>query len=133
MKIEDFLKKVYQKTDLEMNNPLSVSKSVPHFYSQSINMTYFYLQQLGEKENERNLLYGNKVKYYIENYNIDIKNKSDRDSYINTDDKIHEIDKEIRKIKNILTTLDNVVKYLKDIQYNIRNIIDLEKFKKGDL
>jgi hypothetical protein len=132
MDLQELTTSIVKDTDLNKNDELKVSRSIPHYYSLVVLEIHRNLKTLNEANHERDLLYGDKVKYFIEKYDFEIKNKSDRDHYINAEKEINEKNIEIGKIKNNLTTLDNLLKYLKDIQYNIKNIIDLEKMKRGE-
>lgn len=127
---------IFEKTDLTIHGIKDVSKIIPTLYSNAIFEADKIMHILSDMKIDYEKKLSERYEYFIDESDEDIfsilKNKEERTLFIrNSEEEIIEMKRNINKLENKLETIERTIKYLKDLQGNIRNIIEFEKFRAG--
>jgi len=134
--MKEFITKIYEETDLQRNDITKVSKKIPSIYSKIIGMTDGIMESCIILQRKYNEKLKERYDFYKDESEEDIfsafTSKSERDFYIkNSEKELMDLNDSINKLKNKLDNCERLIKYLKDLQQNISNIIQYEKFRMG--
>jgi peptidoglycan hydrolase CwlO-like protein len=107
----------------DMNGTLALQQNL---ISIVIKMTY----SLIKLENEYSLKRKNKYHYYKTDYDYDLS-KKELDMYTDADDELKDMRYKIAKIKFQIESLDKQIDFLRNKQFQIKNLIEWEKYTNG--
>ena len=107
----------------DMNGTLALQQNL---ISIVIKMTY----SLIKLENEYGLKRKNKYHYYKTDYDYDLS-KKELDMYTDADDELKDMRYKIAKIKFQIESLDKQIDFLRNKQFQIKNLIEWEKYTNG--
>jgi hypothetical protein len=138
---EDFEKlKIYVETEFKLTESNVLQKSL------QISNLLYELTSIYSKESkllkiqqiEKDKFYGELYRYYRygemkgrPNFQQSLSTKSEIDPYIESDELYYKIALEVAGQEVIVNYLEQIVKSINSLGYNIKNYIDLQKFNKG--
>lgn len=98
---------------------------------------HFYLleftshsQVLKTKKAELERAFGEKVKYYKEEYDRELR-MSEIEKYVFTDPKYYNMHLEVMDLEVLCRYLEDIIKRVSGLQYDIKNYIELRRFFAG--
>lgn len=138
---EDF-DKLKKQVELEMkldpSNITAKSISLSNLNYELLAILSNQKRLLNSMKIERDRVYGKLYHYYKfgrlegrENFAFSLDSKSEIESYIKSDDVYYKLAISLSQQEIIVDYLDQIIKSINSINYNIRNYVELQKFTKG--
>ena len=123
--------KIAKEIDLTVHSPISVSTKIPHYYSLCLSSTYKLVDQLICLETEYTQLNGERIKYYLDKADLQIKTRDDRNAVIASEETMRVLNNKIARLNNSIKLLENGLKLIKQTSDEIKNIGVMKKIDKG--
>jgi hypothetical protein len=126
IKLKEFSKNKFKITE---ENVLSQAISIPSSYHYYLDIYADELKILKNKITERDKLYGTLYDSIRFGGNKELRNKTEIDPYINSNDAYYKLCLEVNDQEVIVKYLEETLSSINKLSYSIRNYIDIKNFK----
>lgn len=115
---------------LDEDNIRGKSLEVPKIYHRYLREFTTRSLELKVKRAELERVFGERVKYYKEEYDRELK-MSEIEKYVFVEERYYNLHLDIIRLESLCRYLEDVVKRANGLPYDIKNYIDLRKFIDG--
>ena len=130
-KFKNLQEEIQKDIFLDKKNILQKSIDVPVLFNKYLQ---YYINELHLLKNQitiKDRLYGELYDKFKFHYDYELKNKAEIDAYINKHPKYYEITLKINTLETQVKFLEKTIENVKNMNYNIKNYLELEKFLNG--
>ena len=126
----DIRKEAENDLSLDFENLDSESLSVPQKYQKYLDYFRAYSIAYKQKEKERDSKYRELYEYYRDHYSVKLKN-TEIEYYVKSEEEYQKISSELHKLKTNLEYIEGILKQISQLNFQIKNAIEWQKFKAG--
>ena len=144
MKLEDIYNHWKEDSQLDRTNLAEESSNIPQLHYKYFKIFSEERLRLKQLEQEYKLVYRRKFEYYLGNMDENEQRelgwdpqplkilRQDLPTYIDADDDIIQLNLKMEMQKEKVNVVENIIKNISNRGFQIKNIIDWEKFKVGE-